>query len=144
MSDQKEMQWRGERIVQVPYTVQPFNKADAFGFTVKEAYVVRDGLDEPCLPLSQQWFWSPGEAIAAIEMRDTLAPLIRGPKWPSTVMYEYNLMVTYRRNFHHVYDALVRIRKACDESRDFDENPRAEIEKILHALRQNIQPRAAG
>lgn len=144
MSDQKEMLWRGDRIIQVDYTVQPFNKCDAFGFTVEKAFIVRDDMDEPCLPIAQQWFWSPSEAIAAIEMRDVIAPGLRGPKWPTTVAYEYNIMTLYRRNFDMVYRAIQQIRKAIKDASDFDENPAKEITNILNMLHQNMHERRAG
>lgn len=141
MSDQKEMLWRGDRILQVPYTVQPFNKCDAFGFTVKEAFIVRDDFDEPCLPMQQQWFWSPGEAIAAIEMRDVICPAVRGPRWPTTVTHEYNQMTLYRRNFDLVYHALIKIKAALRSAAEFDDNPAKDIKSILELLQINVSER---
>ena len=144
MTDQTEITWRGERIVQIDYKpIQPFSRDDAYGFTMQQAFVVRDDMDEPCLPISQQYFWSPAEAIAAIYMRDFIAPEVTGKRWPTTVMYEYNQMTLYRRNFHQVYHVLQQIKKVLADAKEWDENPTDKIRDMLNLLHQNCYETSA-
>jgi len=137
---QTEMKWRGERILQVDYT--PKNDIDCYGFKINQAFVVRDDFDDECLPTLQQWFWSPTDAIAAIEMRDLIAPEMKaGKRWPTTVAYEYNQMTLYRRNFDQVYLALNRIKKTIAECDQWGESANAKVKDILTLLHQNMHER---
>lgn len=133
-----EMQWRDRRIVQVDY-----KGPDCYGFKMHTAFEVRDEFDEPALPVVQHQFWSPADAIAAVECCDIVAPKMIGKKWPSTVQYEFNLMLLYRRNHDLVYDALRRIREAVQQARDFDENPSDAILGILNGLHATMDQRRA-
>lgn len=132
-----ECQHRGMRII---HTNDPrlVGQKDLAGFDITQGFVVLDEFDEPVLPPLMSWFYTPYDAIMAIEMRDVCMPDIKESQPATSFQYEYGLMWQYRQNFDQVYHALNRIQQACDDSVGFDENPRAEITKILHNLRQNI------
>lgn len=138
-----EMRWRGERIVQMPYDASG-NNLNGWGFKVTHAFQVLDDFDDHALPFVQQWFWTPGDAVAAIEARDLIAPLKISGKWPSTAQYEYNTMLVYRSCFYLVYESLQKIRLAIQNAKDFGDNPSADIEQILHLLHQNAFRAAKG
>lgn len=128
----KEIEWRGRRIVQMPYN----KDLDSYGFTMPVAFRVLDEFDDNALPLAQTWFWSPAEAISAIEMCDSIAP---DKKWPTTAQYEYNYMMLYRRNHDAVYNALKKIRAVLDD--DLEDHPAKAIRRILDLLHQGMHER---
>lgn len=128
---------RGVRIVQ---TSDPrfVGQADCAGFKIDSGFVVRDEFDDFVLPVPMQWFYTPYDAIAAIEMRDTVLPTIKEATPATTLVYEYNLMWSFRQNYHYVHHALAKIQNALDDAAQFDENPARAIGDILHGLRQQI------
>lgn len=132
-----EVEFQGRRIVATKYT-GAFDKSDTMGFDVPVAFVVLDEFDEPALPIVQHWFWSPWDARNAIKMVDWLKDRIERDKrlWPSTVPYEFNLMLAYRRNFADVYATLREIEDMCISARDFDENVTESVLRKVQHLRQ--------
>jgi hypothetical protein len=117
---------------------------DKWGFTTDRGFVVLDSFDEHVFPAGVHWFYTPEDAVAAIEMLDTVLPTIKEAH-PSTHTYEYGVMRSYRREFWQVFLALVKIQHAVDEASQFDENPAVAIREILHTLRQNVaQGRSIG
>lgn len=134
-----EIEYAGKRIVATKY-VGAFDNIDTLGFNVPVAFVVLDEFDEPALPLTQQWFWSPHDAQAAIRSVDWLTARIDKTKhrWPSTVSHDYNQMVAYRRNFDHVYAAVREVEQMCLDARDFDEDVREAVLSRLTLLRQAV------
>jgi hypothetical protein len=134
-----EVEYRGRRIVANAYT-GAFDKSDTMGFNVPVAFVVLDEFDDPALPLIQQWFWTPHDASAAIRFVDWVTPRIAKDKknWPTTIAYEYNMMVAYRRNFDEVYGAIKEIEKMCIDARDFDDDMTAAVLSRLQRLRQVV------
>lgn len=134
-----EVEYRGRRIVANNYT-GAFDNSDTMGFNVPIAFSVLDEFDEPALPTVQHWFWSPHDAAAAIRFVDWVTPRIAKDKktWPTTVAYEYNMMVAYRRNFDEVYGAIKEIEKMCIDARDFDDDMTAAILSRLQLLRQVV------
>lgn len=131
-----EMEWRGERIIHTD-DVRLVGGIVA-GFAIAQGFVVRDAFDEPTLPVSMQAFFTPWDAIAAIEMRDTVLPTIKEHTPTTTLVYEYNLMWAYRQNYWMVHHALQLIQNALDDAVAFDDNPARAVGDILHGLRQNI------
>lgn len=132
------MMYRDHRIVHVDYA-----GPECMGFKMPKAFKVMDEFDEPTLPLVQQTFWTPGDAVSAIHMSEVVAPGLKGPKWPTTVQYEYNIMLLYRANFDRVFHAIQKIKKAIRDAKDFDENPSEEITKILNSLHQYMHESGA-
>ena len=133
-----EVTYNGRRIVANQYNGLHDN-IDSMGFKVPVAFVVLDEFDEPALPIIQHWFWSPYDAAAAIRFVDWVSPRIaKNKKWATSVAYEYNQMVAYRRNFDHVYAALREIEDMCISARDFDDNATPDILKRLQLLRQVV------
>jgi hypothetical protein len=128
-----ELVWRGRRIVQIDYAGK---EIDCYGFKINQAFKVLDDLDDNALPLVQTWFWSPSDAIAAIEMVDSI---VKDKKWPTTAQFEYNYMNMYRRNHDVVYNALKRIREVLDD--DLEDEPCKRIRRILDVLHQNMHER---
>lgn len=128
---------RGMRIV---HTDDPrlVGQKDLAGFNITQGFVVLDEFDDPVLPPLMSWFYTPYDAIVAIEMRDMVMPDIQKAQPATSFQYEYGLMWQYRQNFDLVYHALNRIQAACDEGDSFGEDPTTEIKNILHNLRQGI------
>lgn len=141
-----EIEYKGHRIVLVDY--DPVVHHPDLGLTPKQAFVVRDEMDEPSLPTSQQWFWSPRDAMAAIEVAESLVHLVKGKKWPSTVCFEYNQLVAHRQNFDLVYGVVLKVRQIVRDARsaaaDFDDevpDEIAQIDKVVSALPAQVQAR---
>lgn len=134
---QTEMRHRGYRIVQVD---KP-KHADTFtshGFEMAQAFEVLDDYDDPILPVPQ-YFWSPRDAIAAIEMVDTVFPDRKGSKWPTTAAHEYSLMQAYRRQFWFVFHVLKTVMpRILRDAKQWDENPTAQLESELVKLHTNV------
>lgn len=130
-----EAEYRGVRIIQ---TRDPkfVGQTDAFGFKLSEGFVVRDEFDENPLPSAlMSWFYSPYDAIAGIETLHEILPL-EHPR--TTVQHEYQRLLLAKRHFWRVYNAMQKIRKACEESRELDENPREDVLSILNTLQQSF------
>lgn len=134
-----EVKYRDYRIVQTddPKVIGPGNP-DKWGFAIGQGFVVMDEFDENVFPVGMHWFYTPDDAAAAIEMLDTILPIIKDRTPATTLLYEYGLMRTYRREFWHSYRALQEIQKACDDAATFGDNPREEIASRLHFLRQQV------
>ena len=127
---------RGCRIIQT--SDQRFvGMKDAAGFNITTGFVVRDEFDDYVLPQTMQWFYSPYDAAAAIYIKDLVMPLHKQDKWPTTLLYEYSYQWAMRQNFYNVFIALDKIKRLCENSRDFDENPREEVLTVLNGLRQS-------
>lgn len=133
----REREYRGQRIIQTRDTRFVGDK-DAWGFSLDVGFIVRDEFDDYVLPVPMHAFYSPHDAIDAIEMRDTILPTIKADQPATTLVYEYQLMWSYRVNFSHTYGALKQIEKACLDARDFDENPREKVLDILNLLRAAV------
>lgn len=117
-----EFDYRGLRIVATKYN-GAYDKSDTMGFDVPVAFVVLDAFDDPALPIVQHQFWSPWDAKNAIDFVEWVKPTIDAKKWPTSVGYEFNLMIAYKRNFTQVYATLKDIENICRDSFAFDENP---------------------
>ena len=118
---------------------------DKFGFAVDRGFVVLDSFDEHVFPAGVHWFYTPDDAVAAIEMLDSVLPTIKETQPATTHTHEYGVMRSYRREFWQVFLALVKIQQKVDEAAQFDENPADDIRTILHTLRQAVaQGRSIG
>ena len=104
---------------------------DVYGFKPTSGFIVRDEYGDHILPLPMQWFYTPYDAVAAIEMMEFAKP-------PTTPTFEYGLMQAYRRNWWMVFITLDKIKKLIVECKPMDENPADEIDGLLHLLRQNV------
>lgn len=132
----KELNYRGERIVQIDFD----QTADIFyGFEVKHTYTVLDDFDEFSLPTVQHQFWTPHEAMAAVDVVKDAAKWVIDPKrWPSTAMFEYNVALRYRQRWGIVYATLLAIEAEVKSCEDFDENPSEAIKKLLADMRAKV------
>ncbi len=137
----KEITYRGYRIVQVD-APKELDKFECMGFTMPKAFQVLDDFDEPLL-IVPQYFWSPTDAIAAIEMVDTILPERKSKRWPTTAVYEYGLMWAHRRMFWFVYHTLNQIRNELKKAREWDENPTEKIEGLLTCMRVAVSENRA-
>jgi hypothetical protein len=118
---------------------------DKYGFTIERGFIVIDAFDEIVFPIGMHWFYTPDDAVAAIEMLDTILPGIKEDQAATTLLYEYGLMRQYRKEFWYTYGAVVDIQRALDKAKTFDENPAETISKRLHLLRQAVaQGRSIG
>ena len=133
----RAVDYHGRRIAAVPYS-GAVGKVDTMGFDTPVAYIVLDEFDEPALPVLTQWFWSPHDAAAAVRFVDWIGPYIlaRKANWPTTVEYEFELAMAYRRKFSDVYAALKDIERLCQQ--DDAENAKREIAARLGLLRQVV------
>lgn len=113
---------------------------DKWGFTTDRGFVVLDDFEENVFPVGMHWFYTPEDAAAAIEMLDTILPIIKTRVPATSLRHEFFLMQQYRREFWSVYAALQKIDSACDDAQQgLDENRAAtNIKAILHNLRQNV------
>lgn len=127
----KEMEYRGYRIIQTDDPAWLASGADSYGFTNTCVFVVFDEFDEPALPVGLMSHWTIHEAIAAIEMRDTVLPEINAGKWASSALFEFNLLRARRRHAWRTHLTLTRLRKLCVDAQEFDDNPTAAILKEL-------------
>jgi hypothetical protein len=134
-----EISYRDLRVIQTD-DKHLVGQEDAAGFRVREGFVVRDDFDDAVLPPGLSWFYSPYDAIGAIEMRDLILPAIKESQPATTLTYEYNLMMQYRYKFPRVYAALNSLQVMCDEAATFgDDTLKAEdVRKLLHNLRVDI------
>jgi hypothetical protein len=134
----QEVAYRDRRIV---YTDDPklvgSQHPDKWGFTCDRGFVVLDDFDENVLPIGMHWFFTADDAAAAIEMLDLVLPTIKEDQPCTTLLYEYGLLRSYRREFGSVYHTIVMIQKDIDDAAAFEENPAESIKKRLHLLRQN-------
>jgi hypothetical protein len=128
---------RGMRIV---HTNDPrlVGQKDLAGFSITQGFIVLDEFDEPVLPPAMSWFYTPYDAISAIEMREVAMPEIKANQPATSFQYEYTKMWQYRQNFDLVYLALNNIQAACDEGDSFGEDPCEKVKQILHTLRQSV------
>ena len=138
---QKEVEYRGYRIVAQKYTGAPGHE-DTMGFDVPVAYVVLDEFDDPALPITHHWFWSPWDARNAIDFYEWVKTTIDKKKWPTTAAYEFNRMLQFRRRPWACFAAVHDIRKLIAAARDFDENPAPAIASRIDGM--EVEMRAWG
>jgi hypothetical protein len=118
---------------------------DKFGFAATSGFVVLDAFDEHVFPAGMHWFFTPEDAVSAIEMLDTILPGIKESQPCTTLLYEYSTMRQYRREFWITYNAIARMQAICDEAKRFDDNPVDEMQKCLSGLRAAVsQGRSIG
>lgn len=133
-----EFEYRGYRVVQTDDPAMLTAHPDKWGFVPSQAYVVINAFDEHVMPIGMHWFYTPDDAVAAIEMLDTILPQIKEGQAFTTLLHEYGVMRAYRREFAEVYRTLLNIKAKIDAARAFDDNPAEDIDKELHLLRQNV------
>jgi hypothetical protein len=118
---------------------------DQWGFTTDRGYVVLDAFDEHVFPAGMHWFYTPDDAVNAIEMLDTILPTIQKGTPATTLLYEYGVMRAYRREFWITYNALARMQNILDDAVAFGDDATATLVTELHALRQAVaQGRSVG
>lgn len=133
-----EMEYRDYRIIQTD-DEHLVGQLDAAGFRLREGFVVRDAFDEPVFPIGMSWFYTPYDAIAAIEMLDTILPAIKEDQPATALQFEYGTMWAYRRAFHFPYFAIIKLRGMVSAAAAFgDDLKTSEVNELLHALHQNV------
>lgn len=117
---------------EILHTTDPrfIGQVDVYGFKPTSGFIVRDDMGDYVLPIPMQWFYTPYDAVAAIEMMETAAP--------DSPVFQYGLMQAYRRNWWMVFGAMNKILDTCIDARELDDNPREDIYQILHVLRQSV------
>lgn len=134
----KETTFNGYRVIQVQNN-QLHDKSDSLGFDHPVVYTVRDDFDESVLPPPVYNFWTPHEACGAIQLAATIGKhLLGNPKWPTTMIFEYNRFLQYRRNWGAVMSALIEIETMCSEAIDFGEDATKDVLKRLQKLQGAI------
>jgi hypothetical protein len=123
----QEIEYRGYRIIQTDDKDWVASGQDAYGFTNTRVFVIFDEFDEPAMPVGMMAHWTVHEAIAAIEMKDTVLPVITAGKWATSALYEFNLMRARRRHAWKTHASLATIKKLCTDAQAFDDNPTADI-----------------
>lgn len=129
----KELEYRGYRVVEVNY-----NPVQGDLFSPDRAYTVLDGFDDP-LPILQQLHWTPFEAMAAIDILIDAPDHTISRRWPSTITYEYNKALVFRKHWSLTYVALLDIESLCRNAQDFDDNPAAAILDRISKLKSTVQ-----
>lgn len=135
MNDQTEIEYKGERIVQNEYHNLHEN-TESFGFKVNRAYVVVDEFDDPSLPTNQQWFWSPLDAMHAIDLVHWAKKFFNFKRWPTTVAHEYNVLLNYKRHIALVY---ITVREVMELLKSADDGLDDEGDIIKQALNKLYQ-----
>lgn len=135
---QKEVNYKGYRIVALEYT-GAFDKPDTMGFDVPAAFAVLDDFDEPALPYSTHWFWSPWDARNAIDFYEWVKTIIDKKKWPTSAQHEFNFMLAYRQKIPAVFIAIRDIRKIIEDARDYDENPSQRIADRIALMETEVR-----
>lgn len=132
--------YKGYEILETPH-IGTFNHYESHGIKVDKAYTVVDEFGDQTLPLIHNVFWTPADAAQAIDAAIWFEARVNKSRatWPSTIVFEYNTMMSYRRNFFAVFQALKEIEDLCVESKDLDENPRDAIIERLQLLRLEVQ-----
>lgn len=134
---QNDYEYKGLSIVQNDYHNLHGN-IDTFGFTVNQAYVVTDEMGDPGLPTIQQWFWSPYDAIVAIDLSEYFKARVPQKKWPTTVAHEFNIALCFRKKFGLTYIALREIEEACKDADSMGEDAGPAVLKILDSLKRAV------
>lgn len=135
MKDKTEIEYNGERIVQNQYH-NLLDNMESFGFKVDRAYVVVDEFDEPSLPTVQQWFWSPIDAMHAIDLSRWAKKFFNFKKWPTTVAHEYNNLLAYKRHIALVYITIREVVELLKSAGDGLEDDSDIIRQALNKLYQ--------
>lgn len=109
------------------------------GFHIEHVYVVEDEFGEPGLPeILQQVFWSPADAAQAIDFRIQIGPYIDKNQrtWPTTLAYEFNNLLRFRRNAVYLLQEMNAMRTRLDECLDgFGDEPSVnDFRKFLNDL----------
>lgn len=126
----KTLEYRGYSIVEVNY-----NPTIGDTFNPDRVYTVKDEFDDP-LPILQQTHWTPFDAMAAVDI--VLNVPTNKHKWPSTVVYEYNQSLRYRRHWGLTYAALLDVEAICVSALDFDDNPTQEVLDRIRTLKATV------
>lgn len=131
--------YKGFEILEVPYKGM-LDNYESFGLQVDKAYSVVDAFGDAVLPLAYNTFWTPTDAAHAIDAALWLQERIgaKADKWPTSTTHEYNVMLTHRRKFFQVFQALKEIEDMCIAARDLDENPRESVIGRLQLLRLEV------
>lgn len=131
-----EIEYKGWRILQTDVDL------DCHGFRMPHLFKVVDEFDE-ALPVIQTAFWSPMDAMLAIDfVVDVYKDLRQGQKWPTTKTHEMNMAVAYRGNFINVYHALKKIRTIVDDCTEMGDDPSKPIIDVLDLLHHtSVTPR---
>lgn len=139
------MSYRDYQIIQTddPNLV---GQADAVGFRIREGFVVRDAFGDPVFPIGMSWFYTPYDAISAVEMLDTILPQIKEGQPATSLQYEWGLLWQHRLRFHLVYATLVGLRAMCDEATTFGDDTIkvSDLSDKLHLLRQSVAQARGG
>jgi hypothetical protein len=133
-----EFPYKGYRIVQTDDREWIGYNSVEGAPVMPNVFVVVDDFDEPALPIGMQSYYTLHDAYAAIDIKEEYFPLVSGATWPTTLLHEYRVYQSYRRNFHHVMVALASIKKTCQDAKDFDDNPGEDVLRRLHLLNQVI------
>jgi len=127
-----EFEWRGYRIIHTTDKKLIGETKDRFGFPVTQGWIVRDCFDDNPIPPPTQWFYTPYDAIAAVEiveaMRENTTP------WTSFNAAYYGSM-HLRNHFWIVFSTLLSIEKLCRDAAKFDDNPGAAVLDRLHMMK---------
>lgn len=146
MSGQTETEYRGYIIRRVPYKPAS-GDAGCLGFPITHVYKVEDEFGDPGLPeLIQQIFWSPADAAQAIDFRVDLGPIYERNmhKWATTLAYEFNNLLRFRRNAVYLLCEVNSLRNAVQEAVDFgDDLPITRVQSFLSDI-ESVKHRIAG
>lgn len=134
-----EFVYRGRRVIHT--TDKRFiHGAKTWGIQMPSGFVVRDDFDDYCLPVGEDVFFTPHEAIAAIEMMDVILPTIREGQFKKaeSLEYAYREMRVHYRCYHAVHEAIKEIENTVFAAHKRDMNPTKDILKSLNTLRMYI------
>jgi len=137
MGKTTEFEYKGYIIRQVEY-VPTIERVESFGMKVDSAYRVLDDItEEDALPFLQKWFWTPAEAISAVDLHLYLKSLGKRLA-PSTAIFEYNQALRYRWRWGSCFVALMKIEKAIEGAAVLGEDPTEEVQEILRTMKAEV------
>lgn len=129
---QTETTYRGLIIRQVKNFDE--NALGCLGFSINTTYQVVDDFDDLAIPgLLQQTFWSPYEAMVAIDYAVDLMPGVnRNDKYATAIAYEFNRLLTMRRNIVPLAIAIAELKEKADDANELDDT--MPIDVVLTAI----------
>ena len=92
---------------------------DSYGFPVTQGWIIRDSFDENPVPAPTTWFYTPFDAVAAVEIIDAMRA--DHSPFPSFNAAYYGA-AQLRVHFWLVFAALRSIEARCREALPFDED----------------------
>lgn len=135
-----EFTYRGYRVIQTTDPAIIRQSPDEYGFVPSCGFIVRDEFDENPFPVAFAWFYTPHDAIAAIEVLDTVLPSLAERVPQPTFTSTFMEMWRWRKDFWCVFAMVIAIENQAKEELALDDDPKSFAEAVrsrIHTFRSN-------